>query len=45
MLLLKMVSLRCVRQPAVEVMDMLVELYQEKGKSLPKAEILYNSVA
>ena len=30
---------------AVEVMDLLVELYKEKGKSLPKAEILYNSVA
>ncbi|MEM8674972.1 MAG: type II toxin-antitoxin system HicB family antitoxin [Cyanobacteria bacterium P01_G01_bin.67] len=30
---------------AVEVMDMLVKLYQEKGKTLPKAETLYNSVA
>lgn len=30
---------------AIEVMDMLVEIYQEKGKTLPKAETLYNSVA
>ena len=32
-------------QNAVEVMDMLVEIYQEKGKILPVAETLYNSVA
>lgn len=30
---------------AVEVMDMLVEIYREKGKDLPKVETLYNSVA
>ena len=29
----------------VEVMDMLVEIYQEKGKALPVAETLYDSVA
>ena len=29
---------------AVEVMDMLVEIYQEKNKALPEAE-LYDSVA
>ncbi|MEM7761197.1 MAG: type II toxin-antitoxin system HicB family antitoxin [Cyanobacteria bacterium P01_A01_bin.40] len=28
----------------VEVMDMLVELYQEKGKILPEAATLHNSV-
>jgi antitoxin HicB len=32
-------------QNAVEVMDMLVEIYQEEGKSLPIAETLYDSVA
>jgi antitoxin HicB len=32
-------------QNAMEVMDMLLEIYQEKGKVLPIAEILYNSVA
>jgi predicted RNase H-like HicB family nuclease len=30
---------------AVEVMDMLVEIYQEKGKPLPQAQTLYDSVA
>ena len=30
---------------AVEVMDMLVEIYQEKGKALPKPETLYRSIA
>lgn len=30
---------------AVEVMDMLVEIYQEKGKVLPKAQTLWDSVA
>ena len=30
---------------AVEVMDMLVEIYQEKNKALPEAETLYDSVA
>ena len=30
---------------AVEVMDILVEIYQEKNKVLPEAETLYNSVA
>ncbi|MEM8722436.1 MAG: type II toxin-antitoxin system HicB family antitoxin [Cyanobacteria bacterium P01_G01_bin.39] len=30
---------------AVEVMDMLVEIYQEKGKALPTPETLYDSVA
>ena len=30
---------------AVEVMDMLVEIYQEKGKTLPVAATLYDSVA
>jgi antitoxin HicB len=32
-------------QNAVEVMDILVEIYQEKGKPLPEAQILYDSVA
>jgi predicted RNase H-like HicB family nuclease len=32
-------------QNAMEVMDMLVEIYQEKGKALPVAETLYDSVA
>ena len=32
-------------QNAVEVMDILVEIYQEKGKPLPKAQILHDSVA
>ncbi len=32
-------------QNAVEVMDMLVEIYQEKGNPLPVAETLYDSVA
>jgi antitoxin HicB len=32
-------------QNAVEVMDMLVEIYQEKGKALPVAKTLYDSVA
>ncbi|MBE9045616.1 type II toxin-antitoxin system HicB family antitoxin [Pleurocapsales cyanobacterium LEGE 10410] len=30
---------------AIEVMDILVEIYQEKGKALPVANTLYNSVA
>ena len=30
---------------AVEVMDILSEIYQEKGKALPKAQTLYNSIA
>ena len=30
---------------AVEVMDILIEIYQEKGKALPKAQTLYNSIA
>ena len=30
---------------AVEVMDMLVEIYREKNKVLPEAETLYDSVA
>ena len=30
---------------AVEVMDMLVDIYKEKGKTLPVAETLYDSVA
>ena len=30
---------------AVEVMDMLVEIYQEKGKALPEPETLYRSIA
>ncbi|MEM7590546.1 MAG: type II toxin-antitoxin system HicB family antitoxin [Cyanobacteria bacterium P01_A01_bin.83] len=30
---------------AVEVMDMLVKIYQEKGKALPVAKTLYDSVA
>lgn len=30
---------------AVEVMDILVEIYQEKGKLLPEAQALYDSVA
>jgi antitoxin HicB len=30
---------------AVEVMDILVEIYQEKGKPLPEAQALYDSVA
>jgi predicted RNase H-like HicB family nuclease len=30
---------------AVEVMDILVEIYQEKGKPLPEAQTLYDSVA
>ena len=30
---------------AVEVMDMLVEIYQEKGKTLPVPETWYDSVA
>lgn len=30
---------------AVEVMDMLVEIYEEKGKPLPEAQILCDSVA
>ena len=32
-------------QNAVEVMDILVEIYQEKGKAVPTAQTLYNSVA
>jgi antitoxin HicB len=32
-------------QNAMEVMDMLVEIYQAKGKDLPVAETLYDSVA
>jgi antitoxin HicB len=32
-------------QNAVEVMDMLLEIYQEKGKDLPVAQTLYDSVA
>lgn len=32
-------------QNAVEVMDMLVEIYKEKGKTLPTAQTIYNSVA
>lgn len=32
-------------QNAVEVMDILVEIYKEKGKALPTAQTLYNSVA
>ena len=32
-------------QNAVEVMDILLEIYQEKGKPLPKAKILSDSVA
>jgi predicted RNase H-like HicB family nuclease len=32
-------------QNAMEVMDMLMEIYQEKGKALPVAETLYDSVA
>ncbi len=32
-------------QNAVEVMDILVEIYQEKGKTLPEAQTLYDSVA
>lgn len=30
---------------ALEVMDMLVEIYQEKGKALPQPETLYSSIA
>jgi predicted RNase H-like HicB family nuclease len=30
---------------AVEVMDLLIEIYQEKGKPLPEAQTLYDSVA
>ena len=30
---------------AVEVMDILIEIYEEKGKALPEAKILDNSVA
>jgi antitoxin HicB len=32
-------------QNAVEVMDMLLEIYQEKGEDLPVAQTLYDSVA
>lgn len=32
-------------QNAVEVMDILIEIYREKGKPLPKAQILSDSVA
>ncbi|NJL52856.1 MAG: type II toxin-antitoxin system HicB family antitoxin [Hydrococcus sp. SU_1_0] len=32
-------------QNAMEVMDMLVEMYQEKEKALPVAATLYDSVA
>ena len=32
-------------QNAVEVMDILVDIYKEKGKALPTAQTLYNSVA
>ena len=32
-------------QNAVEVMDILLEIYQEKGKTLPTPQILSDSVA
>lgn len=32
-------------QNAVEVMDILVEIYREKGKNLPEAQTLSDSVA